>query len=1665
MNPDSPIDPRSALEANLTALLLGELPHEQAAALHQKLAQDAELAKLYERLKQTINLVRETVASPAAQTADQPTPLKLSDERRQKLLQQFKTVAPKQFARPRRRAREWLVPVGIAAALVVMVAATLVPNFVKARNTSMAYYWRSTGRESEATERVQNQDAAPAPAIILLASKSEGREAGSPATPPAPVPPPEPARPAGTAIVLSKSGELADATTATTVAEGVQPGFNVSGTIRGFYDDESLGRAGGMGGGGYGGGGGAAAGRGGRPTEVAGGDSFLGKMEQVDALEAGKPVNETRERQALGERVPPPTVVESTGYAQQHKADGSVPTLGANGEPLPTPPQSQNFKSRQANVVLPPAIGNGTLETPAPAVVPPLIAAATPVQDAPAAARPIARSREIAGVPLQADGRFTKSSDVAAGGLVLPGGPATGPRNAGEESLKFDAARWDSADKLADTTATTVTKRIDLFGVTEPLNVTKSTPATPSAGAAPEPQGQPKLALAGEDQPVPSGSRDSGVAVDGGWTGAGAMNSRDQGGLAQNLPALHSPKEGGQAGGSGGAATAPATANPQEMAANMEAFRRRYLAVPSAQKPAGDRTPTPGAIAPSVAGAAWADGDNDNFYDLFIQPPGVDSKAKAAETSQDKQKALGFDWYLGNTVMRDGQIAAQDAITPFGAGQASVAGKKPEQPLPPSEPASTAGLVPLELKLPAPAFAGTPRNLPVLGDVPLTGRLFRNGGSPATPLADGKQDGAAVAQNTLGLLPKDAVDKSRLRVDINAIYANQSSAQNTDNSKGDHWGFFGGQTQDDAGALFRYSLGKDGDKVKSVEWNEEARSQAPALIEEKAIDQLGTDTSGASPVTKRTIVLPQAAPETSLARLDNKGSINMGQGFAYSKALPDSQSARVRDFTIGAESAAAAPSATDQQLASGLRSGDLVAFDNGSQKGLELGRESLARKKSASESEKVAGSNAGPQVYALNVVGYVDATPSKNLLAQRELDELHRFRQVLDAKIAGEKTDVALPKTMMVEIVDKAVPASSPSSTLWEKIRGKTGDYKSTARIKVERDQTDISSMMERGGMVAYDPYFVQNEEELIQSEAILGKVAEDLNLKEAWAKKKGTGDKLTTAEAVTLLKQSLDLHPVKGTSLLEIGAKSDKPEEAAKIANAVADAYTAHRAEQRASLSKAGVKALEERRAEQDQKIASAKAEVERLERQAKESASKQADVVPPKSAAPAPIPQPEVQTAESAFSTFSLNVSDVSFKLAGASLEKGVMPEPANVRSEEFINAFDYRDPEPPPGVPVAFAWERAQYPFAQNRDLLRFSVKTAALGRQPGRPLNLVLLLDNSGSMERADRVRIIQEALRVLAGQLQPQDKFSVVTFSRTAHLWVDGVPGNQAGQVAEQVSGLTPQGGTNLEDAMNLAYQTALRHYLANGVNRVVLLTDGAANLGNVEPEALKQKVEAHRKQGVALDCFGIGWEGYNDDLLEVLSRNGDGRYGFVNTPEEAATEFAGQLAGALHVAASDVKVQVEFNPARVTAYRQIGYAKHQLTKEQFRDNTVDAAEIAAAESGNALYTVEVNPNGAGPLGTVRVRYKVPGTSDYREQAWDVPFNGNAVALDQASPAMRLAATASALSEWLVSSPYAGEVTPDRLLGYLKGVPEVYGADARPKKLEWMIRQAKSIAGK
>ena len=443
---------------------------------------------------------------------------------------------------------------------------------------------------------------------------------------------------------------------------------------------------------------------------------------------------------------------------------------------------------------------------------------------------------------------------------------------------------------------------------------------------------------------------------------------------------------------------------------------------------------------------------------------------------------------------------------------------------------------------------------------------------------------------------------------------------------------------------------------------------------------------------------------------------------------------------------------------------------------------------------------------------------------------------------------------------------------------------------------------------------------------------------------------------------------------------------------------------------------------------------------------------------------PRPETVTAENNFSTFSLNVTDVSFKTTLASLQAGKLPEPGNVRSEEFLNALEYRDPMPRAGEPMAFHWERSRSPFTHDRDIIRFAVRTAALGRQPGRAVNLVCLLDNSGSMEREDRVSIVRQSLDVLARKLTPNDRVSLITFSRTPELRIDGMRGGNREAFLKASTGWIPQGGTHVEKALALAYETAKKHFIAGGNNRVILLTDGAANMGNVDPYQLRKIVESHRKQGVALDCFGIGWEDYNDNLLEALSRNGDGRYGFLNEPAQAVAEFEQKLLGAFQVAASDVKVQVEWNADRVKVFRQVGYLRHQLKKEDFRNNKIDAAEISASESGNALYVVQVNPNGEGPLGMVRVRYKVPFTSEYTEMEWSLAYEPAATPLEQASPAMRLGCVAATFAEWLAQNPYAQGVQLVDLQGLISGIPSIYGTDPRPTELEWMIGKASILAG-
>ena len=435
----------------------------------------------------------------------------------------------------------------------------------------------------------------------------------------------------------------------------------------------------------------------------------------------------------------------------------------------------------------------------------------------------------------------------------------------------------------------------------------------------------------------------------------------------------------------------------------------------------------------------------------------------------------------------------------------------------------------------------------------------------------------------------------------------------------------------------------------------------------------------------------------------------------------------------------------------------------------------------------------------------------------------------------------------------------------------------------------------------------------------------------------------------------------------------------------------------------------------------------------------------------------------SEEPFSTFSLHVSDVSFQQTRNELAAGRLPEPASVRTEDFVNAFDYGDPRPRPAERVGCRIEQCAHPFRPSRNLVRIAIATAATGRNQQQPLHLTLLLDVSGSMEREDRRASLLEAIRVLGGHLGPHDRVTLIGFSRQARLLAEGLSGAQAEELLRIVRATPSEGGTNLEDALDLAAAKAAEHFDPQAMNRIVLLTDGAANLGDARPEELARRVVALRQRGIAFDACGIGSEELNDELLEEVTRKGDGRYYVLNQPADAGPKFARQLAGALRPAAKNVKVQVVFNPERVGRYRLLGFQKHRLKKEDFRNDKVDAAELAAAEAGVAVYEVEVKPEGEGPLGEVFTRFRDLAADRMLERSWSIQHSAAAPRFEESPVSMQLAGSAALLAETLRGGPDAALVDLEVLARCAQRARVAMPGSERAGEFETMVRQVRRLA--
>ncbi|MCY2986229.1 MAG: von Willebrand factor type A domain-containing protein [Planctomycetota bacterium] len=443
-------------------------------------------------------------------------------------------------------------------------------------------------------------------------------------------------------------------------------------------------------------------------------------------------------------------------------------------------------------------------------------------------------------------------------------------------------------------------------------------------------------------------------------------------------------------------------------------------------------------------------------------------------------------------------------------------------------------------------------------------------------------------------------------------------------------------------------------------------------------------------------------------------------------------------------------------------------------------------------------------------------------------------------------------------------------------------------------------------------------------------------------------------------------------------------------------------------------------------------------------------------------PVTLDEQSASADAFSTFSLHVSDVSFKLAQAALSQSQWPEAAKIRIEEFVNALDYHDPLPSGDQKIACRVEQAIHPFLMQRNLLRVSMRTAAAGRSQNTPLRLTLLLDNSGSMERPDRRQAVLRAFQTLTQQLKATDQITLISFASSPRLLADKVSGNQGEMLLKLIETLPSEGGTNIESALQLAREKAVEQQVAGAQNRIVLLTDGAVNLGDADPENLAKQVTQMRDAGIAFDAAGISAQDLNDEVLEALTRKGDGRYYLLDSAELASDSFAAQIAGSLRPSAQNVKVQLEFNPQRVGRYKLLGYEKHRLNKEDFRNDQVDAAEMAAAEAGVAVYQYEIKPQGNGDVGSVSVRFRDLATGQMVERRWPILYESNTPRLEQSQPSMQLAAAAALFAAKLGGGPLAESVDMAQLQKTVAKLPEQFAGQPRVQQLRAMIEQAIAI---
>ncbi|MGH2380947.1 MAG: YfbK domain-containing protein [Candidatus Limnocylindria bacterium] len=433
---------------------------------------------------------------------------------------------------------------------------------------------------------------------------------------------------------------------------------------------------------------------------------------------------------------------------------------------------------------------------------------------------------------------------------------------------------------------------------------------------------------------------------------------------------------------------------------------------------------------------------------------------------------------------------------------------------------------------------------------------------------------------------------------------------------------------------------------------------------------------------------------------------------------------------------------------------------------------------------------------------------------------------------------------------------------------------------------------------------------------------------------------------------------------------------------------------------------------------------------------------------------------------STFALDVDTGSYAIARRYLADGYLPEPDSVRVEEFVNAFDggYAAPVEDTfaisvdGAPAPFMWE-------ETSQLLRIGIQARDLADAQRPDARLTFVIDTSGSMDMENRLGLVKQSLGLLVDGLRPSDTVAIVEYGSEARVVLPATPAKDAWAIRGAIESLRPSGSTNAAAGLLLGYDLARGAYDQHALNRVVLASDGVANVGLTDGDGMLDLIGDSATQHIQLVTVGFGMGNYNDALMERLADHGDGFYAYVDDLDEAGRLFLDDLTGTLASVALDAKAQVTFDPLQVRSYRLLGYENRAIADDQFRDDTVPAAGIGAGHSVTALYELELMPGASGAIGSVALRWTDPASHEPHETGLGISTDDLAPSFGHASPRFRLASLVAAWAGTLRHDPWAARVSLRRIADEVRLLYPELEADPDVAELVQLTADSARLGGR